>query len=171
MRWIYKMEKQNFISLAKKALQEKHHELQIEVYKNKEKVLKDEEYAKLEHRKRELIFDIPKASSQNKDTSKIQKEYENIIQKQGQLLKKHGLTFEDLKEKYNCEECKDTGYDKNDKMCSCLKAEVSSVLLKNSNICQEHLPSFSDVDYTLYSKDYVANIKGIYNRLEDYAKN
>lgn len=164
------MGKQNFIAQAKKIVEDRHKSLQETVLDNRKKALENKEFAELNQRKRELIFEIGKSSTFNLDKTKLEKELENATKKQEIILKKLNLSFDDLKETYQCKKCMDSGY-KDSKMCECLKTEISTLLLDNSNLNKRNLPSFSDVDYSLYSEEYVANIKNIYNRLEKYALN
>lgn len=160
------MEK-SFVQKAKNIITDAHEELQIEVNKNIRKAKSNEEFNSLNTRKRELLLTLGKSLGDNAKAKAISEELKDITAKQTKILKSMGLTFEDLKERFNCEKCNDTGLIDGEK-CECLKREISSILLKQCGINKSDLPKFSDVDYSLYSEDYVKNIGLIFKNMEHY---
>ena len=74
----------------------------------------------------EFEGDLEKAKTLVEKQKELQKEME-------ELLKKQGIKKEDLQPQYQCKKCCDTGF-VNNKYCECLKKEISSALIKQSNI-------------------------------------
>ena len=60
-------------------------------------------------------------------------ERDELITRRNYLLKEHGYTPDDLKPKYECSLCNDTGYT-GSRMCRCMKDRVIDVLYDQSNI-------------------------------------
>lgn len=163
------MEK-SFIEKAKKIISENHEEKQIDVKKNILKAKSNPEFSELNSKKRELLLELSKNLGNEEVAQNIANQLKVITEKQSNILHSIGLTFDDLKEKYNCEKCKDTGLVDGDR-CECLKRVISALLLKDCGINKSDLPKFSDVDYSLYSDDYVKNIGLIFRTMEQYVNN
>lgn len=164
------MSTNKFIEEAKKVLLDNHNLLQNEVQSNVLKAKSNEDFNKLNLRKRKLIFELGKYSCDKKDTNPLIEELKEITKKQEVVLKQMNLTFDDLKEKYNCQKCKDSGFIGKE-YCTCFKRVLSDILLKESGLNKTQLPKFSDVDYSLYSEDYVKNMKIIFDNIEKYITN
>ena len=164
------MSKNTFIDQAKKELQERHNALQLDVQKNISLAKRNAEFNELNSQKRELIFELGKCVKNDDNAKNLLKQLKEITEKQTKVLKSLNLTFDDLKEKYVCEKCGDTGV-LNGEYCSCLKQTLSTLLLKECGINKTELPKFSDVDYGLYSDSYVKNMKLIFDTLETYVNN
>ena len=62
--------------------------------------------------------------------------------------------------KFNCTKCQDTGY-VNSEMCTCLKKEVSNILLEESNFGK--LTTFSEAE-----KNVDGNLKKLYEKMKDW---
>lgn len=163
------MEK-SFIEKAKNIISDTHEALQVEINANIRRAKSNSEFAKLNARKRELLLELGKSLGDTSKAEQISAELKDITSKQTKVLKALGLTFNDLKEKYNCNKCNDTGMIGTDR-CECLKRVISSLLLKECGINKSDLPKFSDVDYSLYSDDYVKNIGLIFSNMEHYVNN
>ncbi len=71
------------------------------------------------------------------------------------LLKAHGYRADFLKLRYQCPDCKDTGYIGNEK-CHCFKQAIVDIVYSQSNmkeaISRENFSSFS---FSYYSEDYI----------------
>ena len=85
------------------------------------------------------------AKTNNLKFAKDRKEYENKLI---QLLKSHNIDLSDLKPKYVCNKCKDTGYI-NNSMCSCLRSVYTTALLSGANITKQDLPSFATTSFDI----------------------
>lgn len=96
--------------------------------------------------------------------AKDRKEYETKLIK---LLKSHNINLSDLKPKYVCNKCKDTGYI-NNTMCSCLRSVYTTALLSSANITKQDLPSFATTSFDIVDPISQENTKKIYQLLSDY---
>lgn len=75
---------------------------------------------------------------------------ESLQQRQRDLLKEFSFPEDYLTQKYECEDCQDTGYINNEK-CHCLKQKIIRVLYKQSNV-EETLEreNFDTLSYDYY---------------------
>lgn len=160
----------SFIDKALNVIRESHQNLQTEVNDNIKKAKNNEAFNSLNTKKRELLLELSKNLGNDKVAKDIAKQLKQITEEQTKILASMGLTFDNLKEKFACNKCLDTGFVDGAK-CDCLNKEISSILLKQCGINKADLPKFSDVDYTLYSADYVKNIGLIFNNMEHYVNN
>jgi DNA replication protein DnaC len=68
------------------------------------------------------------------------------------LLTEHNIPLEELEVKYECSECKDSGYLKNGRKCSCLKQALIRETYKMSNIeSQLFTENFKTFDIEIFS--------------------
>ena len=160
----------SFIDKALNVIRDNHSNLQVEVNRNIAKAKSNAEFYNLNQEKRELLLELSKNLGDSTVANNVTARLKQITDNQTQILKSLGLTFEDLKEKFACEKCLDKGFI-NGQKCDCLNKEVSAILLKNCGINKADLPKFSDVDYSLYSEDYVKNIGLIFKNMEYYVNN
>lgn len=84
----------------------------------------------------------------NKNIEKLKKEKEKI-------LKKEKIDLSYLKPKYECEDCKDTGYivnnDYSTSMCHCLKQKLLNKSYDNSNISNLDKENFNTFNINIFS--------------------
>ena len=112
----------------------------------------------------------------NKYVEKLKKERENI-------LLNNKLDDSCLKPKYECKDCKDTGYIINSNytttMCHCLKQKMLDKSYNKSNISNLDKENFDTFDLKVFSntKDVKyntsprENMKYIYDKCKDFVKN
>lgn len=86
----------------------------------------------------------------------FKKEIKNLKLEKENILKKLNLSLDDLKPKYNCSICKDTGYVfENGKtiMCNCLKQKIYNIEYneKNGNIIKSQ--NFNNFNIDLFSNE------------------
>lgn len=114
-----------------------------------------------------------------RDFDKI-KEY--IQTKQGEksdILKRLSLPQDFLDEKYDCENCRDTGFDDNGLKCACLKELTAKYVDKNSNMTEiMKSQTFENFDFSLFSpvpdssgRAPLDIAKSAYDTAESYANN
>lgn len=112
------------------------------------------------------------------DQIEKQKEKNEALRKEKlNLLTKNGYPSDYLEEIYTCKLCKDTGYDKNQQKCTCLKQKIIQKLYAQSYI-QRFLETenFDSFDFSYYSKEKeekfpfspYENIKNVYQKCKDY---
>lgn len=101
---------------------------------NKLKALKDAEYLSIANKIGELSIELGKAKYYNKNEKEIEKKYNEAKAQESKILKRLGLSNDDLKPKYTCSICEDKGVVDN-KRCKCFNELFSSLLNKyNMNI-------------------------------------
>ena len=159
-----------FLDKALQILSDNHDNLQDEVLKNIALAKSNKDFSRLNTRKRELVLELSKCGGDEAKTNTFVEELVAITKEQEKILKRIGLTFDDLKERFACDKCKDKGIVDGQK-CECVKKVISALLLKECGINKSDLPKFSDVDYSLYGEDYVKNIKLIFDNMEYYVNN
>src|SRR5574344_2798419 len=100
---------------------------------NKAKVMKNEQYANLEAKKRLLNMQIGKLQFEKSDTLKEQSELAKVIAEQDELLKNIGIEKSDLMPKFTCKKCNDTGICNNE-TCVCAQQMFMTKLMQNCNV-------------------------------------
>lgn len=135
-----------------------------EADENINRVLKDEDIRVLFSASKKLIIDIAKLEVDGKDATKLRDEYNQNRDIIAKLLKKKGYKKQDLKPKYTCNKCKDTGYVAG-KECSCLKSEISKELIKLSGVDISNFAKFGD-DYSMFENP--EEIKCIYDKMKKF---
>lgn len=138
----------------------------------------------LERRKQQLYKDIPRLAEIEEDLSKyaikvakevlkqnneesvneLNKYVEKLKKEKTNILKKNKLSLEDLKPKYECKDCNDTGYivnnDYTTTMCHCLKQRLLDKSYNKSNISNLDKENFETFNLNVFSnkKDSKNNI-------------
>lgn len=133
---------------------------------NLNKVLADENVKVLFMKCKKLVVEVAKLEVDGLDASKERAEYNETRMLLAELLKELGVDKSDLKPKFTCVNCKDTGYVKG-KMCECLKKEISLELIKQSGIDVASMARFSD-DYSIFDKGLKSKIKVIYDKMKQF---
>ena len=86
-------------------------------------------------------------NSYNKKLSELKKERQN-------LLKKYNYSNSDLKPKFACSKCNDTGYistSSGNILCSCIKQRLYNIAYNDSNIYDLEHQNFDNFEINLYS--------------------
>lgn len=101
--------------------------------KVRERLNKDPLFASLENECRKLAFEKARLASQNRDISALNAKYEELSAQRAKRMEELGYSAADLKPKFSCELCRDTGK-ANGKDCVCLKKIVYAVLSEGQDI-------------------------------------
>ena len=101
--------------------------------KVKERLNEDPLYSSLEKECRKLAFEKARLASQNRDISALNAKYEELSARRAKRMEELGYSAADLKPKFSCELCGDTGK-ANGKDCVCLKKIVYAVLSEGQDI-------------------------------------
>lgn len=101
--------------------------------KVKARLMEDPLYSSLETECRKLAFEKARLASQNRDISTLNAKYEELSAEREKRMKELGYTLDDLKPKFACRLCGDTGK-LNGKDCVCLKKIVYAVLSEGQDI-------------------------------------
>ena len=106
------------------------------------KLLNDYTYTNLSNKIGKLNFDIAKLNfdGNTKKSSELIAVRDNLLKKKTKIYNKY---LSELKVKYNCELCKDTGVYKN-KRCKCYYALLTKYLLESLNVKERVYPTFSN---------------------------
>ena len=110
------------------------------------------------------IFKNPdKADEYNRDFKENLRKLEN---EKSNLLKVNGISADYNKYKYKCENCSDTGYDKNGKKCQCFKQKLINAAYSVSNIEETiKTQNFDTFSFDYYSKDVGENGVSVYDNM------
>lgn len=101
---------------------------------------------------KDLEFSIAEKKFKGEDTtSEIEKLKISKIKLQ-RILPKLGLSNDDFLVKYNCSDCKDTGFINAEK-CQCFKKKINAELIKASGLEIAKLNTFKDYDFHLPTEE------------------
>ena len=137
---------------------------------------------RLENKKKELYKKIPrlqeieteinkisinktKSILMNEMTDDLKAKFENDLEllkkEKEQILKKEKITIDDLKPKYECNKCKDTGFinykNKKTEMCTCLKQKLINISYNKSNLSNLQKENFNNFNENLFSNEINEN--------------
>ncbi len=106
----------------------------------------------------------------------FQQEKDILINRKKELLKENNIDEDELKIKYECEKCSDTGF-VNGKMCSCFAQLLMDTAYNMSGVGRKY-ETFENFDFSYYSDEkndfgmsYRKNIEKIYNTCLKFAQN
>lgn len=132
--------------------------------RNLNKVLQDDNIKVLFVKCKQLVVKIAKLECDGISAIEERNEYNESRLLLARMLKSMGVAKSELKPKYSCALCKDTGYLKG-KECVCLKKEISRELVKRSGMDISLMATFSD-DYSIF--DEPEKVKVIYEKMKKY---
>ncbi|MBE5739147.1 MAG: hypothetical protein E7354_05425 [Clostridiales bacterium] len=131
---------------------------------NLNKVLKDENVKILFVKCKKLVVEIASLEVDGLPSGEKRKEYNDTRELLAQLLVSMGVDKSELRPKYECARCKDTGY-VSGTPCECLKRELSRELIRRSGIDASLFPKFSN-DYSMFEN--AKEIKCIYEKMKKF---
>ncbi|MBQ8539890.1 MAG: ATP-binding protein [Clostridia bacterium] len=87
--------------------------------------------------------------------ARIMAENRELNEEKARLLTSHGYSSDYFEPPYVCALCSDTGYNSENKICNCLKAELTKRALKEANLT-EHMAgqTFESFDLSFYSAEF-----------------
>lgn len=151
--------KQEIINKAISNLINKQKEINKIIQQNLEKAFSNKDFCEAEKRyKQEMINNARKEANNEKVDFKTQNQLEKNVKN---ILKK--LNIDTITYKENCEICHDT-FDFNGKMCSCLKSEISNILIKESGF--KKLKSFDEANFDFYQNK--EQIQKIFSKMKEW---
>lgn len=93
-------------------------------------------------------------NGKNSTKEELHEQIKKLTAEKDRLLKENGYSLDYLKEKYVCEDCKDTGYIENEK-CHCLKEKIAEILYSKSNLREIlNRENFTKFNFDLYEEDF-----------------
>ena len=131
-------------------------------------VLKDENARLLFMKAKQLVVEIAKLDVAGESSKEKREEYNKTRELMAELLKAIGVDKSELRPKYTCEKCKDTGYQEGKVMCDCLIKEMSIEFARQNGIDIDNLPQFND-DYSIF--DNPKKVKLIYDKMKNLIEN
>ena len=123
---------------------------------NKKKAMQDKKFQSLYNTYVENMLECAKGNLNDRDLKNSKQEMQTRLEELG---------IESIEPKFSCSKCDDTGFS-NGKHCSCLKKEISKILIKNSGFPK--LNKFSDSNFEIFSNK--EEIKKIYSLMEKWCK-
>lgn len=151
-------------STAEKNILKKKLEAEEIADRNLDRVLQDDNIKVLFVKCKQLVVKIAKLECDGISAIEERNEYNESRLLLARMLKSMGVDKSELKPKYSCILCKDTGYVKG-KECVCLKKEISRELVKRSGMDISLMATFSD-DYSIF--DEPEKVKVIYEKMKKY---
>lgn len=125
------MNKQQIFLQAKRLIDERRFSAEDKCENLLSTLRDNSQWVEIEHGLRQAEIDfVMGTSAKQKDAKNLISDYKV---KQKLFLKKLGISEKDLKPKYVCKKCNDTGF-VNDKPCDCLEAEIRKLIIAESNI-------------------------------------
>ena len=139
---------------------------------NLQKARQNSNFVELEILERETTFELGKAEFKKRPKKEINDLKNTLIKIQeykSTILKSLGLSLEDLKPKYSCQKCKDTGvFD--GKSCECYTKRRNEEIIKDYEL-NTNDASFENIDTNLFEKDELENFLKLKNLLEKWCNN
>ena len=101
----------------------------------------------------------------------IRAETEELVRERARLIKEKGLDADIGEPKYECAACSDTGYDKNGKMCGCMRRALVGAEFKSSGMAG----LISSQDFDNFSLEYYADadrakMENIFEKAKEFAR-
>lgn len=131
---------------------------------------KNDDFARLERERRNLVFDMGKNMFLGKDTTQMQTRLDEVQKAQAKILEDMGMSQTDLEPQYECKTCNDKGYVDGNR-CKCLQQAINKLLSQNSNLCDTTLSLDTVVakndlqgDVIALFKKYLANVGNLSKR-------
>lgn len=159
------------MSIAKeieKIISDRKRAAQMIADQNLRDLLKNREAAELYEKCNMLKYQIAKSEYEKKDTKSLIDDYNATRTALHTATTKLGFDIKTLKPNYTCPICQDTGI-KDNKHCKCYNDLLNKKLLLNSGI-NHKLPSFKNIDYSVYDKENVQKVQDIVKILQDIVK-
>lgn len=104
---------------------------------------------------------------------RIRKKNEELQQQRADCLALLGYPSDYTFPKYDCAECKDTGYDSNARLCSCFKKQLAIETCRRSGLGRlvdiQTFDSYS-TDYFSYDSDVYENMSEVFAFCKNYAE-
>lgn len=131
--------------------------------------LSNKKFAEAYKTARSLQFELAKLEYENKNTKSLTEQLNKTYNILRNELKKLKLSPKDFKPNYSCKKCSDTGFvDGNE--CDCLKSKKFEIILKHNSLDKNNLHNFDDVNFDVFDKTCVAQVKDIYKLARSFTE-
>lgn len=136
---------------------------ELKATKKQELLESNATYKKLSDLEKEIVLELAKNKFSGKPTKELSDNLKEVRKQKAILMKKLGVSENDLKPKYECEICKDTGF-VNGEMCVCYRKRRNEELLKACGVDYSRLASFDKFDTSTFENKKQAETL---NKLKD----
>lgn len=133
--------------------------------KNLEKAMENNEFKTLYLKIKQLNFDIAKKEFLNLPTAEDKNKLKQTKAEIAIVMKKNNIVNEDLKPKYFCKKCQDTGFI-NEEYCECYYKRLNKAIINNLGVNVDSSHTFKNADFSIF--DNPENIKKMYNKIENW---
>ena len=150
------MNRQQLLTLAKRKLDERKRNAEERCDSILTELRSDDKFCEIERGLRQAEIDFVMSDGEAKKLAK--KQIASRRTKLNKYLDKKGFAEDDLRPRYSCAKCDDTGY-VNGAICSCLNEEIRKIIFAESNV--------SNADYTFANaKETNAHNRAVYKKAE-----
>ena len=136
--------------------------------KNLEKAMENNEFKTLYLKIKQLNFDIAKKEFLNMPTAEDKNKLKQTKAEIAIVMKKNNIVNEDLKPKYFCKKCQDTGFI-NEEYCECYYKRLNKAIINNLGVNVDNSHTFNNADFSIF--DNPENIKKMYDKIENWCDN
>ena len=123
------MNKQQLLQQAKRTVDERRFTAEDKAEQLLSSLRENADFSALERQLRQAEVSLAMGNG----SKTLQSEIKQLQTKLSALLKKLGLSEQDLTPQYHCSKCDDTGYVEG-KMCNCLQEEIRKLIVADSNV-------------------------------------
>ncbi len=126
-------------------------------------------YQKLSLIERDLIFEIAKLKATKKNSKDLEEQLKIAREQKQLILSKLNLKLSDLKPKYSCSNCNDTGF-VSGVMCNCYKKRRNAELVKACGLDPKNLASFENFNTKICkSETHAKTLETLKEKLSKWA--
>ncbi len=126
-------------------------------------------YKKLDSIERELVLEISKKSPKSESFKNLKENLKTVREEKSKILTKLGLKESDLKPKYSCKICSDTGYFEG-KPCECFRRKKNKKLIEAFGLSANTSCTFETFDTQICKNEKQADkLKKIADALQKWA--
>lgn len=135
----------------------------------KSKALDIPEYKNLDKQEGLLTIEIGKQIFLGNDTTILQNQLDVVKKQKQQVLKRHNINISDFDPKFECKNCKDTGFI-DGKMCDCLTQNYYNTLMELSNTTFDNIPLISEYKTECFKQD-INKMNSLKNSMINFVDN
>ncbi len=137
--------------------------------KNRDRLNKVPAFLKLKKLESEVVFELAKAKTADKKTTKLATVLKTVREEKNKLLKKLKLSPSDLLPKYECDSCNDTGVF-GGRICHCYQRRRNAEIIKAAGFDPNKLASFDKFDTKICKNEKQAkDLEKLKTKLETWA--
>lgn len=136
-------------------------------YTTLQECLKDKTFKDLHSHEQSLIIAISKKEFSKQPSKKEKDELHKIREEKEKRLHELHLTSHHLVPNYHCPICHDSGKTAEGR-CACFYQIVAQLLLEECGLKNKKLPTFATSNFTVFGKEYQADVKQLYDTAKKF---